>query len=325
MSQSNSSSTNKSKVVDVHAHLLHEDWFPEKMWQILSRQLSGHVLGDRGAPLNPEEFRRQVFPKFWDPNGDALLSKMDECGIDISLVLSDDFGLAFGDPKVPILDQNRMIAEFAAKHPDRLKPFCVVDPRRVDGVEILERCVKDYGMFGIGECHPDTGWSPASREAYRMFEKLQEWGTPVLMHTGLFFPPLHSRLDHPMLLDDVCCDFPELTVIAGHSGRVLWWRTVAGLAAIHPNLYGDLAGFQTLAFNDFPAFCAMLQEFIRIAGAHKIMWASDDPIYNAVGISTKRYVDLVRDLPNNSAPGTTFKQSDIDMILGGNAQRALGL
>ena len=315
----------RTKVVDVHWHLLNEKWFPEEMWEVLAKQLSGHVLGDRAQPMDPEEFRRVMFPKFWDPEGETLFAKMDDCGIDTSIVLSDDFGIAFGEPSVGIIEQNKAVADLAAKHPDRLKPFCAIDPRRKDGMDLLERCIKEFGMFGMGECHPDTGWSPASREAYRMFERLQEWRVPVLTHTGFFFPPLHSRLDHPMLLDDVCSDFPELTIIAGHSGRLLWWRTVAHLAALHPNLYGDLAGFQTLAFQDYQGFCELLQEYIGICGARKIMWASDDPIYNALGLSTKRYIDLIRDLPNNPAPGTSFRQADIDLILGANAQRALNL
>lgn len=313
------------KTIDVHWHLLQEDWFPEKMWQILSEQLSGHIRGDRANAVDPAEFRRTTLPKLWDRDGEKLLAKMEECNIETSIVVSDDFGVAFGEPPVPILDQNKAIADLCAKHPGKLLPMCVVDPRRKNGVDILERCIKDFGMFGVGECHPDTGWSPADREAYRMFERLQEWKVPVLMHTGLFFPPLHSRFDHPMLLDDVCSDFPELVVIAGHSGRLLWWQTVAHMAAFHPNFYGDLAGFQTLALTDFPKFCMILREYINICGPRKIMWASDDPAYDELGFSTKKYLDLMRSLPHSAPGGISFTQEEVDLILGGNAQRALKL
>jgi uncharacterized protein len=315
----------KTIVVDPHYHLLREEWFPEALWVSISSQLSGHVTGDRASGVSPAEFRANTFPKFWDPEGEVVLKKMDECGIDVSVLLSDDFGMALTEPKVPILAQNKAIADLAAKHPTRFRPFCAVDPRRKDAMEILEICIKDYGMKGVGECHPDTGWAPNGRDAYRMLEKLQEWDVPMLTHTGLFFPPMHSRLNHPMLLDDVCSDFPELTVIAGHSGRLLWWRTVAHLAAIHPNFYGELAGFQTTAMRDFPQFCMILRSFIDIAGPHKLMWATDDPIYNAVGISTKGYIDIVRNLPNHSADGIKFTQAEIDALLGGNAKRALKL
>jgi predicted TIM-barrel fold metal-dependent hydrolase len=313
------------KVVDVHVHVLKEEWWPEEVWRMLSIQLTSHVIGSRGTPPDPAAFRAATFPKFWDPEGEHRLKLMDECGIDMTMLVSDDFGVTFREPAVTILEQNKAIADLAAKHPTRFKAFCVVDPRRKDGMAILERCIKEYGMFGVGECHPDAGWSPLSPEAYRMYERLQEWRIPMLTHTGLFFPPFHSRLAHPLLLDDVCSDFPELTVIAAHSGRQLWWKTAAHLARVHPNLYGELAGFQTVAFTDFPQFCAILRSFIDTAGAHKLVWATDDPVYNAMGISTKRYIDLIRGLPDKSAPGIGFTREEVDLILGGNAQRALKL
>lgn len=314
-----------TRIIDAHWHYLHEDFFPEQMWDILSRSLAGHVKGADGAAVDPQEFRRTVFPQLWDTHCDKLVASMDSNGIDVSLVLSDDFGLAFDEPGISMLEQNQILAKLAERHPGRLLPCCVVDPRRKDAIEILEHCVEGLGMRAVGEFHPDTGWSPTSREAYRVFERLQEWKVPMVTHTGMFFPPLKSHYCHPLLLDDVCSDFPELTVVAAHSGNLIWWRTLAHMAAFQPNLYGNLAGLQTLAVRNYPVFCSLLREFIDICGPRKLMWASDDPVYTAVGIPTSRYLELMRQLLTDPAPGTSFTQEEVNLMLGGNAARVFGL
>lgn len=314
----------KTPVIDPHCHLLKEEWFPQRLWDTIASQLSVHVGGDPQKRMSPEEFREKYFPKFFDPEGAQLLKKMDESGIDVTVLLADDFGMALGEPPVPIEEQNKAIAALANKHPDRLVAFAVVDPRRKNAVQIIERCIKEWGMKGVGEYHPDAGWAPNGRESYRLLERLQEWKVPVIAHTGLFFPPLHSKYTHPLLLDDVCSDFPELKVIAAHSGRTLWWETVANMARIHPNLYGDLAGFQTLARRDYRRFCQILRAYIDIAGVEKILWATDDPVYNVM-IPTKEYVEILRNLPQNAPEGIKFTEEEVNAILGGNAQRVLGL
>jgi len=312
-------------IIDPHYHLMAEEYFPDEIWTMLAHQMTGHVTGDRAAQASADQFRAEVIPRFWDPDGERLLAKMSDCGIDQSVLLADDFGVRFGGLPAPLQEQNKAIADLAACHPGRLIPFCSVDPRRPDTLKILSTCIEELGMRGIGELHPDTGWEPSGPEAYRMLSRVEHWDVPILIHTGLFFPPLHSKYDLPMYLDDVCADFPDLKVIAAHAGRTLWWREVAHLAGIHPNLYAELAGFQTLAVRKRPEFRAMLREFIDICGADKILWATDDPVYDETGIKTSAYLDLFRHLPDDTSDGITFTQAEISAILGENAARILKL
>ena len=178
-------------------------------------------------------------------------------------------------------------------------------------------------MRGV-KYHPDAGFDPNGRESYRLLERIQEWGIPVVTHTGFFFPPLHSKHAHPLLLDDVCSDFPDLKIIAAHSGRPLMWETVASMAAIHFNLHGDLAGWQTMVVRDRPRFRQILRRYIDIAGAEKILWGTDDPVYDVL-IRTKQYLESMRALPEDTSDGLRFTRAEIDAILGGNAARLFGL
>ena len=306
-------------IIDPHYHSFREDFFPKEMWSTLATHVPQHISGDLSEEGAYDRFFSEILPRICDPDAERLLAKMDDCSIDATVLLADDFGVHFAGTPVPLQEQNKAIADLAAKHPDKLIPFCSVDPRRSDTIDILRTCIEEWGMKGVGELHPDTGWSPSGRESYRMLARIEDWGVPILIHTGLFFPPLRSEFNQPIELNAVCNDFPDLKVIAAHSGRLLWWREVAQLAAMHPNLYPELAGFQTLAFKDLPKFRAILREFIDICGADKILWASDDPLYDEMGLKTKAYLELFRGLPDDSSDGITFTTPEINAILGENA------
>jgi len=277
-------------IVDAHYHLMQREWFPEPLWETLASHLGVHVSGDRGQKLTAQEFATKYFPTLWDPEGELLFRKM---------------------------------ADLARKHPTRLIACAGIDPRRKNAVTILRRCVEEWGMRGV-KYHPDAGWDPNGRESYRLLERIQEWGIPVVTHTGFFFPPLHSKHAHPLLLDDVCSDFPDLKIIAAHSGRPLMWETVASMAAIHFNLHGDLAGWQTMVVRDRPRFRQILRRYIDIAGVEKILWGTDDPVYDVL-IPTKQYLEAMRTLPEDTSDGLRFTTAEIDAILGGNAARLFGL
>lgn len=313
----------RSIVIDSHYHLMQREWLPEPLWETLASHLGAHVSGDAGQAMNAQEFAQKYFPRLWDPQGEQLLRKMDEVGIDVTVMLVDDFGVALGEAVLSIEAQNKSFADLARKHPTRLIACAGVDPRRKNAATILRRCVEEWGMRGV-KYHPDAGWDPNGRESYRLLERIQDWGIPVVTHTGFFFPPLHSKHAHPMLLDDVCSDFPDLKIIAAHSGRPLLWETVANMASIHPNLYGDLAGWQTMVRRDYPKFCQILRSFMDIAGADKILWGTDDPVYD-LSFPTREYVEAVRELPRRAPNSLKFSEAEIQAVLGGNAARLFGV
>ncbi len=102
------------------------------------------------------------------------------------------------------------------------------------------------------------------------------------------------------------------------------WETVASMAAIHFNLHGDFAGWQTMVVRDRSRFRQILRRYIDIAGAEKILWGTDDPVYDVL-IPTKQYLESMRALPEDTSDGLRFTRAEIDAILGGNAARLFGL
>ncbi|MCK5186296.1 MAG: amidohydrolase, partial [Deltaproteobacteria bacterium] len=98
-----------------------------------------------------------------DPEAEGLLAEMDEAGIDKSVIFPVDFGVALGDPEVPIEEVNKKYSELARKHPDRLVAFAGVDPRRKDAPDLFKRCINEWGMQGC-KLHPCAGFYPNQKE-----------------------------------------------------------------------------------------------------------------------------------------------------------------
>src|SRR5206468_12163625 len=71
-----------------------------------------------------------------------------------------------------------------------------------------------------------------------LYEKAQELGVPVMVHTGTsIFPEARNKYGDPMALDDVAVDFPNLTLILAHGGRPLWMETAFFLLRRHANVH----------------------------------------------------------------------------------------
>jgi len=56
----------------------------------------------------------------------------------------------------------------------------------------------------------------------------------------------------------------------------------------------------------------------------RIFFGTDSPSFWSI-MSNKDWVQLLKDLPQNAPDGTTFTEEEINLLLGGNAQRLLKL
>jgi predicted TIM-barrel fold metal-dependent hydrolase len=125
---------------------------------------------------------------------------------------------------------NRAVADKVRAHPDLLIGFAGLDPASSeDPVADLDRYVKQWKMKGLNLQPWVQGWYPNDERLYRVYSYCQEADIPVTIHTSLNFA-LHRRIDygHPRYLDQVACDFPDLTIVANHAG----WPWVNEMVAV---------------------------------------------------------------------------------------------
>lgn len=306
-------------IIDIHYHLM-----PVVTEEMATRFVK-HALRAAeimGKTIDPEAIVQTALETWADPSGERLIALMDDAGIDLTVIcMVDDTGAPHLTPE-KIQKANRIVADVARRYPDRVMALAGVDPRRPEAPEMLRQCFEEFGVKGL-KYHPDYGYDPCGPESYRLLEVLAEQGGILLTHTGPLMPPSRCKFADPALLADLAVDFPDLTVIAAHMGAIDW-RSWANLAAHQPNLYGDLAMWDSYAFGRYELFCRELRDILDYAGCHKVLFGTDNPLFNTVE-PTRNWVRLLKELPARAPEGIRFTEEEIAAILGGNAASLLGL
>jgi len=307
-------------IIDIHTHLIAHGWTPRKIFHGIARFIT-HESAKQGVEISNEEVGDSLIESINDPEAKGLLEEMDEAGIDKSVICPLDFGLAVGDPEVPIEEVNKKFADLARKCPDRLVAFASVDPRRKGALEIFCRCIEEWDMKGLKLC-PCSGYYLNQKEVYRLLEKADEFKIPVLFHSGPVWVPLHSKYSLPIYFDGLAVDFPDLTIIAGHAGGMFGNHQLISIMTLKLNIMVDISSWQVFADKNYDGFCRTLREMIDYTELDRIFFGSDSPSFRSI-MSNKDWVQIVKNLPQNAPDGITFTEEEISNIMGGNAKRLL--
>jgi hypothetical protein len=308
-------------IVDAHTHVVVEGHYPEAWWAGLADLFARHFQA-LGRDVSPAAVRENILPRFFDPEGERLLQSMEEAGIDVSVLLPLDYGLALGDPADSLADQCRWLGALQEKYPKRLVAFTTVDPRRRGAAEFVRRSVEEWGLRGL-KLHPGAGFYPNSRESYRVMEAAAECKLAVVVHTGQIVYPLKSKFCDPIYLDDILVDFPELKVQAAHLG--FGWRDgLNQMGATKPNLFTDFAGWQRMATGGGESFIRALRDALDHFGPARVFFGTDGP-YLRVLMKDLDFIRLLKNLPAQSPHGIGFSEDEIRWVLGDAAANFLGL
>ncbi len=307
-------------VIDIHYHLFDESFGEPGMMDGIAQLCVTFAPPDQ--PVTLEEAKEKFIPKMFDPTGEITVRNLDQWGIDKAVVVAVDNGLLHGESKIGFEGQNKFTADAAGRFPDRLISFLSVDPRRPEAIDMIERCVNDWGMKGL-KCHPDAGWYPDDEAYYPYWEKVRELGLPVLTHTGPLEPPSVSECVHPDRLDKLAADFPEITFIAAHMA-FRWYKELVQVVRKHSNMMVDISAWQPTAHESHAKFAHILRGVMDGIGAEKILFGTDAPTFS-MQYSEKEWVEMIRDLPEKAPEGYTFTKEEMEAVLQGNAARVLGL
>ena len=257
-----------------------------------------------------------------DPNCAKLMRRMEEAGIDLTVILPLDVDCKKMD-ETSIMAYQKACADVAGKNPNKLIAFASINPYRKNAPELFRRCILEYGMKGL-KWHPGYSlFDPTSPESYEVLKVAQELKVPFLTHTGSMYGVCNGRFCRPVLLDQIAVDFPGLKIVGAHMGHIAWqeWCEVAYFKR---TVYGDLSEWQILAAGRYDWFCRTLREMIDLVGVDRIFFAADGP-YMELVVSNAKWVKLIQDLPVKAPEGIRFTQDEVDAILGDNARALLGI
>jgi predicted TIM-barrel fold metal-dependent hydrolase len=301
-------------------HIFREpSWAPSgrsATWQSWARQVRWY---DR--PIEEAEERHAAsVANAWDPDGSKTIARMDEAEVDVSVMMPMDRGLLFGDEGfVPIEEKNRGCYELTQLHRGRLYSFCGVDPRRPYAADLLRRGLREWGMKGL-KLYPTTGFYPDDEIVYPLYRICVEEGVPVLLHQGHSGGRMKSKYGHPMHVDAVAADFPELNIVLGHGGRIETWAHEALSVAIYKsNVHIDISLWQHwLSVDELVKKIVWMRDRL---GIQRVLFASDMTNVE-VSMTLKEWADTIRTLPEWAKQlGYRLTQDEVDLILGGNAAR----
>jgi len=309
-------------IIDMHTHIFGKGWLPREFFYGIARFIT-YEFAKSGVVQSNEEVGDGLIDASDDPQAESLLAEMEEAGIERSILLPVDFEVAFPGQELPMREVNRLHAELARQHPQRLVAFAGIDPRRKNALEMFTQCVQDWGMQGL-KLHPTAGFYPNQKEVYPLLEKACAWKLPVLIHSGSMMVPLRSKYSQVIHLDDLGVDFPDLTVIAAHCGGVFGYQQMISVMATKLNIMVDISAWQLLATKNYPFFCRALREVMDFAGSERVLFGSDSPSFRSF-MSNPDWVQTINDLPRNAPEGITFTEAEIAAVLGGNAQRVMKL
>jgi len=168
---------------------------------------------------------------------------------------------------------NRWVAERCAEHPDLFVGAGGVDPRdRIDAVRQVEEMVRELGFKMVRLMPAVVELPPTHALYYPIYAKCVELRVPVSLTVGVPGPKVPADVQHPRHLDQVCCDFPDLVVVATHMGNP-WTEELVAYMAKHEHLHLMTSAW---APRHYPA--PILRFLNSARGRHKVMWASDYPL-----------------------------------------------
>lgn len=244
-----------------------------------------HLFPDKLCPKTIEKLAAT------DPNhpltyyGDGSLSfaenNIKKWGVDLGIMLA-----IATNPK-----QQKSVNDFAKHVQSNSKTFISfgsIHPNDENYEAELNRIV-DMDLRGI-KLHPDyQGFFINDKRMYNIYAAISERKLPVVFHTG--YDPISPGCIHatPQAVAEVAKAFPDLTIIAAHTGGLYFGNPPQGIYLDTPNVYLDTA----IASCTFKADA--YRKLIDIYGAERFIFATDNPwgsgkkdldFMDAVGLST---------------------------------------
>jgi uncharacterized protein len=236
----------------------------------------------RPVQEDPEDYRaqyEQVFTELSDDRAKTLadlVAEMDETGVSHAVVHAE---YEHGDVADAL---NEAVAAVVADDPVRFSGYGTIsmEPIKIRRALAQVQRVADLGLRGISLQPSFVGVAIDERALYPVYAKAAELGLHVALHTGINYTvSLPIRNDHPLQLDQVACDFPDLVLIACHAG----WPWVTEMVAVmrkHPNVYAEFGGLAPRYVCEEGTGWSVMFRFMNSLLADQVLFGSDWPTFS---------------------------------------------
>lgn len=185
-------------------------------------------------------------------SGADLVAKMDQAGVARAVMF----------PFVEGNFTNEAVRVALDEHPDRLIPYCAVNPWQQDAVAELRRCVTEWGFKGL-KLHPTINGFHLSNPTLvdPLFEEAEGLGIPIIVHGA------SDLYNAPPEFAEMARRFPRVKLLMAHMGFFWSVDQAIGYAKAIPNLY--------LETSRAPIF--EIATAVRELGPGRVVWGTDSP------------------------------------------------
>jgi predicted TIM-barrel fold metal-dependent hydrolase len=222
-------------------------------------------------------------------NVQELFTKMKDCAIDHAVVISS-YKIDLDRPSVEELidlvsqDPRLTLVEGLRWRGDKRTDLYSLETRIKDGAVKAIKLYPGYDHYPIND--------PSLETVFRIAAK---YDVPVMIHTGdTYSRSAKVRMAHPLLVDDVAVDYPDVKFVMCHLGNP-WFQDAAEVLYKNENVYADISGLTLGEFTyEFERYVAMrLKEMITYMGdpGKQLMYGSDWPL-----VHMKPYLKLLNEL-----------------------------
>lgn len=239
---------------------------------------------------------------------ERLVADMGAAGVEHAVVHAE---YELGDP---VDELNDAVARVVAESPGTFSGYGTVSLEPLNVMRAVRQVatVAELGLRGINLQPSFFGIPIDHPQLYPVYAKACELGLGVGLHTGINYSSHRPiKNDHPLQLDQVACDFEGLTLVACHAGWP-WAAEMVAVARKHPSVYLEFGGLAPKYVGMPGAGWEPMLRFMNSLLAEQVLFATDWPVF-----PMDRALAEWRDLG--------LKPAVLDVLVGGNARRLLGL
>ncbi len=187
-------------------------------------------------------------------------------------------------------------------------------------IQNLRRLAETQKISGIGECPLGYEHYFANDKVYyKLAEICAENKIPLMFHTGDVWTDEKTggvktakvRFAHPLYIDDLAADFPDLNIVICHFGNP-WMIDAAEVLYKNKNVYADLSALDVNKPWDSGTKKRLLEAIEYGQCSDKLLFGSDFPLFPA-----DMQIKMVKSLG--------LSKKDLELTFHGNAEKLFGI
>jgi len=151
-------------------------------------------------------------------DGKKILKALDEAGLDRIVLFGVPPHRNVAEGKTPPADAHKQSADHLAKliapDPERLIGFAWIEPTLPDAVEGVEYALGEKNLRGV-KMIPNH-WFPADERAQACYAKMEEFGKPLLVHTGILWGMSDTSQHCRPAFFEILLKYPKIRFAMAH-------------------------------------------------------------------------------------------------------------